>query len=91
MGEKEGRPWARHRDHQPIGEQSGQMGGWVEPLWGRRDSHPGPSSHFVRVYTPLVRVPVQVKSLIMDIHVNYSAPATTGCETSLLDEASLFA
>jgi hypothetical protein len=27
-------------------------GGWVEPLWRRRDSHPGHASHFVRVYTP---------------------------------------
>jgi len=68
-----------------------QMGGRVEPLWRRRDSHPGPSSHFVRFIDPLVGVPAQVQSLIMDIHINYLAPATTGCETSLLDEASLFA
>ena len=68
-----------------------QMGGRVEPLWRRRESHPGLSSHFVRVYTPFARVPVQVQSLIMDIHVNHLAPATTGCETSLVDEASLFA
>jgi hypothetical protein len=30
-----------------------QMGGRVEPLWRRRDSHPGLSSHFVRVIPPL--------------------------------------
>jgi hypothetical protein len=30
-----------------------QMGGRVEPLWRRRDSHPGLSSHFVRVIAPL--------------------------------------
>ena len=48
-----------------------QMGGRVEPLWRRRDSHPGLSSHFVRFIDPLVGVPAQVQSLIMDMHVHY--------------------
>ena len=48
-----------------------QMGGWVEPLWRRRASHPGLSSHFVRFIDPLVGVPVQVQSLIMDMHVHH--------------------
>jgi hypothetical protein len=68
-----------------------QKGGRGQPLRECYDPHPGLRSQFVRLIDPLVGVPVQVQTLIMDIHVNHSAPATTGCGTSLLDEASLFA
>ena len=91
-GRDEGHPWARHRDHQAIGGQSATDGGGGSNPYGA-DAILTPASARILygLYPPFARVPAQVQSLIMDIHVNHLAPATTGCETSLVDEASLFA
>lgn len=58
------------------------IGGLVEPYRGVTITT-GLRSHFVRLIDPLVGVPAQVQSLIMDIHVNHSAPARPGVRPHL--------
>ena len=68
-----------------------RWGGGSNPYRADATVTPAPARILYGFIPPFARVPAQVQSLIMDIHVNHLAPATIGRETSLVDEASLFA